>query len=409
MARSKDFPHVIPVLTEDLVTILWADPGVAEGDRDALGWLAERIAAVYHRHLHQRLCELKSAYTPFDPDCDAAKVRHVGAVERQHRLNDLLRDFAWLLDRAHFRHLSREEIEPMLEQSSEWGIRMHVDFSAFEHCALFARGESYEVRKLCNWRTLWREREVEVPIFRRLVLILKLRAGPKLEPGADASRVYLKVFKDIPRADVDMLLPGSKVRLKLLDRGKLGVGVLSGMATMGWRMMGELMQFAEQLVMSNNLMWGLTAGTIGYGYKSYYDYRTTQQAYHLTLTQSLYFQCLDNNAGVLTRLFDEAEEQETRLALLAYFCLWRFGGVSGFTSEELEAAMECYLDRYAGVTALCAAGEPGAKLARLGLAKEAGGRYQAVPLAEAVPALADDAAAPRGRGAALERAGKGSQ
>jgi hypothetical protein len=387
MGTRHDCSHVLPVLTPDLVELLRADPGVGPDDRDLLPRLAERIGAVYHRQLHQRLCELKAAYAPFDPDSDAVSVRPVSAQERQHRLNELFSDFAWLLDRAQFRHLSREEIEPMLESSSDWGIRMQVDFSAFDYCALFARGESHDRRLLRSWKTLWREEEVEVPIFRRLVLILKLRPGPKLGPGASADGVFLKIFKDIPRADVDMLLPGAKVRLRLLDRGKIGAGLFSGLATMAWRLQHDLLNFVQQFILTDSALWGLTAGTLGYGYKSYYDYRTTQQAYHLNLTQSLYFQCLDSNAGVLTRLFDEAEEQETRQALLAYFCLWRYGGAGGFTSEELEAAMELYLDRYASVTVLCAAGEPAAKLVKLGVAKEAGSRYQALPLAEALKAL----------------------
>ena len=44
----------------------------------------------------------------------------------------------------------------------------------------------------------------------------------------NAEHVYMKIFKDIPRADVDMLLPGARVTLKFLDRGKIGVGLLSG-------------------------------------------------------------------------------------------------------------------------------------------------------------------------------------
>ena len=63
--------------------------------------------------------------------------------------------------------------------------------------------------------------------------------------------------------------------------------------------------------------------TVGYGMRSFYGYLQTKQKYQLNLTESLYYQNLDNNAGVLTRLLDEAEEQENREAALAYFFLWR--------------------------------------------------------------------------------------
>lgn len=64
-------------------------------------------------------------------------------------------------------------------------------------------------------------------------------------------------------------------------------------------------------------------GIIGYGVRSFYGYLNTKQKYQLNLTESLYYQNLDNNAGVLFRLLDEAEEQEAREAMLAYFFLWR--------------------------------------------------------------------------------------
>src|SRR5262245_4813232 len=235
MPARKDCSHFIPVLTPELVEVLCADRQLADEERAPLRELARLVQQGYHRALHRRLVELKNAYAPFDPDSDAVALLPVPAQERQHRLNGLLSDLTWLLNRADFRHLSREEIEQMLASPTDWGIRMQVDFSAFEHCAIFVRGDSYQTRVLRSWRTWFRQAEVEVPIFRRLVLILKLRAGPKLGPGADPEHVYLKLFKDIPRPDVDMLLPGAKVRLKLFDRGKIGVGFLSGLATVTWR------------------------------------------------------------------------------------------------------------------------------------------------------------------------------
>src|SRR4029453_16458442 len=104
-------------------------------------------------------------------------------------------------------------------------------------------------------------------------------------------------------------------------------------------------------------LWGLTAGSLGYGYKSYYDYQQTRQSYHLNLTQSLYFQNLDSNAGVLTRVFHEGEDQQTCTTLLAYWCLWRYGGEQGATADEVATTMDLYLERYAEVPVLCRPGE----------------------------------------------------
>jgi hypothetical protein len=394
MRDSHDSSHFIPLQTAELIELLSGDRTLPEVDRGALRQLGEALQEYHHLRFYRKQIELKNAYEPFDPDTDDTTLIRLSASQKQQRLNGLFRDVCWLLDRAQYRHLSREDIEPFLANASDWGIRMDVDFSAFEHIAIFARGATYEKRMLRSWRTLYRVAEVEVPIFRRLVLIMKLRQHPRLGPGVNTEHVYMKVFKDIPRADVDMLLPGAKVTLKLMDRGKLGAGVMSGVATMVWRMAHDLEELIRHAAMSDSLAWGLAVGSIGYGWKSYYDYQHTRQAYHLNLTQSLYFQNLDSNAGVLTRLFDEAEEQETRTALLAYYCMWRYADVEGATAEELDLAMELYLDLYAEVPFLCASGEALKALLRLGLAEPCGGRYRAVPLERALQILKSGPADP---------------
>jgi hypothetical protein len=380
----KDCRHFIPVTGPELLELFRADATLEDAQRAAVGRVADRIAMAHHQAMHAKLAELSEAYRPFDPDTDSVTLKPLSAEQKQHRLNDLFSDLNWLLDRAHFRHLGRQEMEPHLREASEWGIRMRVDFSAFDHVALFVRGDGYETRKLRNWRTLYQETEVEVPVYRRLVVVLKLRAHPALGPGVDTEHVFLKLFKDIPRDDVDMLLPGARVQMNLLDRGKIGVGVLSGLATMTFKMFNELSHLVTHLTMSESATLGLLGGLFGYGFKSYSDYRTTEQAYHLSLTRSLYFQNLDSNAGVLARLIGEAEEQQTRTALLAYHTLGHLIGTDGATAEQLEMAMGLFLDRYAQVPLLCQPGEPAALLRALGLVEVDGDRLRAVPLERAL-------------------------
>lgn len=389
MTAPRDCSHFIGLHTAELIDLLCDDRTLPEDDRTQLRRFADLLRQVYHQHYHRRLLDLKNAYAPFDPDSDAHSIKKLTADEKQKHLNGLYSDFAWLLDRAHFRHLDRGELEQTLGSSSDFGIHMDVDFSAFDHVALFVRGPTYQTRQLRSWRSFFSTQEVEVPIFRRLVLILKLRDHPRLGPGVDTEHVFLKVFKDIPRADVDMLLPGARVKLRLLDHGKVGVGLLSGVGTLCYRMAGELGRFLTDFTLRDTAAWSLLGGLLGYCYKSYYDYQQTRQSYHLNLTQSLYFQNLDSNAGVLTRLFDEAEEQEMRATLLAYYSLWRYGGAGGLTDEDLESAMELHLDRQAELSVLCEPGEPARKLARLELVETRDGRHFAPALAQALARLGE--------------------
>jgi hypothetical protein len=380
-------PRFIPLDTPELVDLLCADRGLPDHLRQPFLDFCALIEGLHHLEYHRRLAELKKSYAPFDPDSDASKVLPLNAGQRQQRLNSLYSDFAWLLGRAHFIHLGRAEIERVVACASEWGIRMDVDFSVFEHLAIFARGEGYETRTRRRLLGFYQLEETEVPIWRRLVMILKLRNHPRLPGPVNPDHVLLKVFKDIPKMDVDMLLPGAQVKINLFDRSKIAGGFLGGIGVMLYNLMGDLAQVFQDAFVSNHALYTLAVGGIGYVYKTWYGYRQTRQAYHLMLTRSLYFQNLDSNAGVLTRLFDEAEQQDCRTAILAYYCLWRYGETCGWDSDELDASMELYLDRYADLPLLCERGAALQRLRELNLVEPYGQRFRALPLPAARQAL----------------------
>src|SRR6516162_6436409 len=114
MGEPKDCPQVIPLARAELIDLLCADPALQETGRQEFRQVAELITTVCHAEYHQRLLKLKTAYAPFDPDADTTCPTPLLESKRQQRLNELLREFAWLLDHAGFKHLSREEIEPVL-------------------------------------------------------------------------------------------------------------------------------------------------------------------------------------------------------------------------------------------------------------------------------------------------------
>ncbi len=125
----------------------------------------------------------------------------------------------------------------------------------------------------------------------------------------------------------------------------------------------------------------------GFSYRQYASYQTTKQAYHLMLTESLYYQNLDNNVGVLTRLMDEAEEQECREVLLGYYCLWKYGPPQGWTSEQLDDYVEMFLEGTVNLKVDFEIGDALDKLEKLHLVEKTGDHYRAVPLEKAVAAL----------------------
>jgi hypothetical protein len=268
-------------------------------------------------------------------------------------------------------------------------MRMDVDFKVFERLALFARGLAVEKRKRRRVRGRWRVEEVEVPVYRRLVMIFKLRPHPRLGKHVDTQSVYFQLFKNIPRLNIAMLLPGARARISLLDRGKISISLLSGLALTVWRFLKEVWHSVQEIFFFQDpiALWILASGAVGYGIKSYFGYQQTKQRYTLTLTQVLYYQNLDTNAGVLYRLLNEGEEQMCREVILGYYSLWRHAGETGWTARELEEAVEKDLERRANLHVGFEVKDAVRQLTRLGLVEQEGERYRAVPLERAVEAL----------------------
>jgi hypothetical protein len=296
------------------------------------------------------------------------------------------------MERADFKHLCREDLEPCHQEVSAWGIPMNVDFSAFEYLALFARGDMVQQRTRRRWRNVYRAEVTDVPVYQRLVLILKLRSHRRIDERVNKDCVYLKLFKDIPKLDIKMLLPGARVHLSFLDRSKIGFPLLSGLAAAAWSLLKDIGDAFAHILESTGwttTVWTLALGGIGYGYRSFYGYQQTKQRYRLNLTQSLYFQNLDNNAGVLYRLLSEAEEQESRQTILAYYFLWRHAGPDGWTRPEAEQFAEQYLVRATHLQVAFAVSEALAKLEKLRLVERWGERFRVVPLPFALERLAE--------------------
>jgi hypothetical protein len=384
--------HFIPLRKSDLIDLLCRQPGMTQGERDAFRRLAQLLSASIHFEHHRRLEELKDAYAPFDPDADTRSVREVTPEQKKEKLSDLMGRFVWLLERANFKRLSREDIRDAMNAVSMWGVNVDVDFNVYDELEVFCRGEGVQIRTLPHTlvRKLARRRvrTIELPIYQRLVLILRLKPGKHVPPGVDTSHVHIKVFKDIPKIDLEMLLPGTRVFMSMKDRVKLGLSFGTGLTMTCYKMVGPVLGLAAGASLSMTALLGVAGGAAGYGVRSFYGYVQTRQKYQLTLTERLYYLNLDNNAGVLFRLMDDAEEQECREALLAYFFLWRNPREVGWSVKELDRHVEAFLKQAASIDVDLEEQDAVAKLRRLRMVEEnAEGRLRAAPIEQALEAI----------------------
>jgi hypothetical protein len=176
------------------------------------------------------------------------------------------------------------------------------------------------------------------------------------ERGLVPGHVALKLFRDIPRADVEMLLPSAKVRMRPVDSLLVGVpAVASGIAVLVTKLLPTIgLMFVlvgawlglrdEEPRLDQGAMVVLVGGMItlgGFLVRQWSKLKNRRLRYLKTLSESLYFRTVASGPGVLHALLDAAEQQETAEVLLAY---WFLAGEDGpVTPEELDTAVQAWL------------------------------------------------------------------
>ncbi len=374
----------IPFRKAELARTLVDQPALAAADSQQLRRFFRLVDMLIHGEYHTALEELKNTYAEFDPDTDTRPGPELSPAQLDARRDGLFEKFIWLLDRANFTRLATEEIHRSVHDRSHWGLDLDLNFEIFERLEVFCRGDLIGTRFRRHWKKRFKSEAVDVPIYQRLAVIFRLRPDQKRSKLLDTEDVYIKLFKDIPKVDLDMLLPGTKVKMSLFDRARILGPSLSGIA-LGISKMYSLLFMAA---LNPYLALGVVGGTLGYSARGVYGYLNTRQKYQLNLTQSLYFQNLDNNSGAIHRLLDEAEEQENREVMLAYFFLWRDSPPQGLLANELDQRVEAFLAAHVGGQIDFEIHDALQKLERLGIAtQDAAGRWQALPLSTAIEAL----------------------
>lgn len=396
MSENKEREQYIPIRKAELIELLCRDARMPAESAGEFRKLCEMLGAIFHFEFHSKLEDLKKQYAPFDPDMEAKPLQPPPESERQGMIGRAFDDFVALVEKANFKRLSLDDVRKAIESgASDWGLNMHVDFDVFERIEVFARGEGKSTRTKRHAIFFWRKIEKEVDTFGRLVLMMKLRKHERVGENVDTEDIFLKMFKDIPKLDMEMVLPGARIQMPKFQRGKLGASLIGTIGYLLWQIGTQLWVALKTiltgtgaaLAAGGQMLLGPFVAVAGYGYKQYYTFQVTKQTYSKMLTESLYYQTLDNNAGVLTRILDEAEEQENREAVLAYFALWLLAPPEGWTSAEIDDAVEKYLEEFAKLKVDFEIGDALGKVERLGLVTHEGERYRFVPLAAALEKL----------------------
>ncbi|KAJ6841285.1 uncharacterized protein M6B38_308335 [Iris pallida] len=177
-----------------------------------------------------------------------------------------------------------------------------------------------------SMRNLLGKITIQEPSFDRMIVVYR-RASTKSETERG---IYVKHFKNIPMADMELVLPEKKnPSLTPMDWVKFLISVVLGLVTL-----------ISSLEMPKADIWvviAILSGLIGYCAKIYFSFQQNMATYQNLITQSMYDKQLDSGRGTLLHLCDDVIQQEVKEVIISYFILMEQGKS---TIQELDLQCE---------------------------------------------------------------------
>ncbi len=379
-----------------------ADDRLSAEDREHFRKFATILASVFHFEFHQTLEKLKDAYAPFDPDADTRELESSAATDLDARQQELVAGLSAVLRAANYDAIDERDFKMAVAAESLFKIRLHVDFDDFEEVLFFCRGESQR-RATVKCMLGLRRKEIEFANYNRVAIYVKFKGAAYFAERKDLlfqpGSTVIKLFQNVPKADLDMLFPNTAVRMKLKDKLLIGIpAAVGGAIVVGTKLLGTLLLCGSLIAFWLGLRkesveisdGALVALAVGLGTLAMFVFRQVSKfknrkiKFMKALTDNLYFKNLDNNAGVFHRLLDEAEEEECKEAILGYFFLLVQGPA---TETELDTAIEEWFASRLDVDVDFEVKDALHKLERLELVQRDGSQFRVPAPAQAIARL----------------------
>ncbi len=239
-------------------------------------------------------------------------------TETKEQMQQVIELFGQIMDDAGYKKVERSDIEKCVGVASQWGVPLHVDLDLFEQLVVYARGDIMGTRFQRRLRKMYRMEAFEIPVYQRMVVAFRLKSELQGDEALSTDKLHLRMFKNIPKEDVDTLLPGARVRISGLDHVKIIVPSLGGFLMSLRKIAQYAILFAVIALHWSLILVGLL---IGYLVKSTLGYFEAKKKRELKLTRNLYFQKLDTNAGVGHRIIQQAHRQRTCELVVACYAL----------------------------------------------------------------------------------------
>ncbi|KAG2558012.1 hypothetical protein PVAP13_8NG106200 [Panicum virgatum] len=219
-------------------------------------------------------------------------------------------------------------------------------------------------------RKLLRKMTIQEPTFERMIVVYR-KASTESKPDRG---IYVKHFKHIPMADMELVLPEKKnPSLTPMDWVTFLISAVIGLVTL-----------ISSLEMPKADIWVVTAilsGLIGYCAKIYFTFQANMVTYQNLITKSMYDKQLDSGKGTLLHLCDDVIQQEVKEVIVSYYILMEQGKA---TIQDLDLRCEQLIKEEFGVECNFDVVDAVKKLEKLGIvSRDSIGRILCVPLKRA--------------------------
>lgn len=388
--------HYIPFNKEFLLEqqiLLADDPKKAEDYKK----LFDIIEHYYHYESFNLNRNLKQNYALYDPDLsEKEREGFIGKSDFDVFKQTLLT----VLERGNYYRIDEETLKAAFEESDVIGLNLAIDFNAFKDFELYARGHhkaKEKVKKYIFWK-----KEVEIEYYDRVLIYLNYSdadylAAKKVKLGKmpiDPGSIALKIFKRVPKNDLETIFPNAVPKMSLKDKMLLwvpcvfgGVSLLSAKVIPALINMYDAYQTGETINLLNSktsLNQGLIALGIlaAYCFRQYNNFINKKIRYSKTLSDSLYFKNVGNNSGAFYSLLNSSEEEALKETILAYAFLSR--SLNALTASELDSQIESWFSSHLKTEFDFDVNDALSKLKSIGLGIETNGKWSVIPLNEAL-------------------------
>ena len=368
-----------------------------EKDKQDFKKLFHILEHYYHYEGFNLNQKLKRNYAHFDPD-RLANEREL--YQSKSQLIAFKKTFQYILEKGNFTEVKKETIHEAIESSDLVGLNLHIDFNDFQDYFMYARGLTKTREKVKKW--LFWKKEIEIEYYDRVVLYLHYNTETHFKqkkvnteefPFAPNS-IVLKIFKRVPKNDLETIFPNAEPKMSLTDKLLLWIPAIGGgVPILSTKVIPALIKI-EHAYKACNLMHlqgikntliqsGVALGVLGlYLFRQYKGYVNKKNNFKKMLTDSLYFKNLGNNGGVFHTLLDASEEEEMKESMLAYAFLWK--NQSPISTDQLDDQIESWFQKEFNTSLDFDVKDALSKLQHIGLAIENQDTWTVLPIEDAL-------------------------